>query len=41
MHDGKVTLDGPVACDEAEFDVTETQGNKYSLVRKRMAAHAN
>jgi hypothetical protein len=38
IEHGKVTFDGTVEGDEAKFDVTGTQGNKYSLVCKRVAA---
>ena len=41
IEPGMVTFDGTVTGDEMKFTVTGTQGNKYSLICKRMAAHAN
>ena len=41
IEHGKVTFDGTVEGDEMKFTVTGTQGDKYSLVCKRMAARAN
>ena len=33
---GKVTFDGTVAGDELKLNVTGTQGNKYTLICKRV-----
>ena len=41
IEPGMVTFDGTVTGDEMKFTVTGTQGNKYLLICKRMAAHEN